>query len=115
MTRPAVGDTATRTLTLTPDHVEKFAQITPLLARAFGAEQPPAGFYHWLRVADDDLSFARELFVTENITVLPGSFISRDNAGHNPGRGHIRVAWVADLPTSLDAARRLANHRGPSA
>ena len=28
MTRPEVGDTATRTIALTPEHVEKFAQIT---------------------------------------------------------------------------------------
>lgn len=28
MTRPGVGDTATRAITLTPEHVEKFAQIT---------------------------------------------------------------------------------------
>ena len=75
----------------------------------FDLEAPQGGFYHWLNVTGDDQQFALELFRDVNITVLPGSFISRDSAGINPGAGHIRVAWVADLESSLEAAQRLVS------
>lgn len=87
---------------------EKFAAVTPLLERAFRVVAPEGGFYHWLDVGRDDQAFARDLFVATNITVLPGSFISRESHGGNPGAGHIRVAWVADLASSVDAATRLS-------
>jgi N-succinyldiaminopimelate aminotransferase len=88
---------------------EKFAALSPILSRAFSITQPEGGFYHWIKVADDDQHFALELFKATNITVLPGSFIGREAEGINPGAGHIRVAWVADLAASIDAATRVAN------
>jgi len=88
---------------------EKFAAVTPILDAAFEIEAPEGGFYHWIRIGEDDQAFALELFRATNITVLPGSFISRECQGLNPGRGHIRVAWVADLHSSIEAARRLAD------
>jgi N-succinyldiaminopimelate aminotransferase len=87
---------------------EKFERITPILADALPVQDPEAGFYHWLPVGDDDLAFARALFEEEHITVLPGSFIARTSEHGNPGRGYVRVAWVAELDRCLDAAERLA-------
>jgi N-succinyldiaminopimelate aminotransferase len=87
----------------------KFAAVSPVLAEVFDLDAPQGGFYHWLNVTGDDQQFALELFRDVNITVLPGSFISRDSAGINPGSGHIRVAWVADLESSLEAAQRLVS------
>ncbi|MEJ2090062.1 MAG: succinyldiaminopimelate transaminase [Gammaproteobacteria bacterium] len=88
---------------------EKFAALTPLLSRAFQVLDPEGGFYHWLDVGGDDQDFARGLFEAEHITVLPGSFLSRAVDGHNPGHGYVRVAWVAELESCIDAATRLTD------
>jgi N-succinyldiaminopimelate aminotransferase len=86
---------------------EKFKLLTPLLAEAFSFRQPHGGFYHWLDVGCDDQAFTLGLFKAENITVLPGSFLSRHAHGSNPGSGYVRVAWVAPLEDCRDAAQRL--------
>ena len=88
---------------------EKFETVEPLLREAFDFRRPEGGFYHWLNVAGDDQTFARELFRDQHITVLPGSFLGRDNAGINPGSGYVRVAWVAEAGYCLEAAERLCH------
>ncbi len=90
----------------------KFQALTPLLAGAFDFPEPHGGFYHWLSAGPDDVAFSRDLFEAENITVLPGSYLSRTAHGANPGAGRVRVAWVAPLEDCLDAARRLAAWAG---
>ena len=50
---------------------------------------------------------ADELLAATNMTVLPGSFMSRDAHGTNPGRGFVRIALVSTLEETLEAARRL--------
>jgi len=87
----------------------KFAAVSPVLSEVFDLKAPEGGFYHWLNVTGDDQHFALGLYRDVNITVLPGSFISRTSDGINPGAGHIRVAWVADLESSLEAAQRLVS------
>lgn len=69
---------------------------------------PPAGFYFWLKTPIDDLEFARGLFATQNVTVLPGSFLAREADGLNPGRGYVRIAWVQSLEMCREAASRIA-------
>jgi N-succinyldiaminopimelate aminotransferase len=56
----------------------------------------------------DDESFTRGLYAAENVTVLPGRYLSRDHAGGNPGRGRVRVSLVAELDECIEAARRIA-------
>ena len=90
-------------------YAEKFACVSPILREAFSFDDPAGGFYHWLNVEGDDARFALELFKSQNITVLPGSFLSREAHGRNPGAGHIRVAWVAQLADCQAAARRLVD------
>lgn len=85
----------------------KFAQVTPLLAQVMQVALPDAGFYLWADVAGDDTVFARELYALYNVTVLPGSFLAREAQGHNPGRGRIRMALVADTAECLEAAQRI--------
>jgi len=85
----------------------KFEILTPVLDKAFSFTAPDGGFYHWLDVSGDDRSFALELFQAHNITVLPGSFLSREAHGLNPGQGYVRVAWVAGLEACLSAAQRM--------
>ena len=39
---------------------------------------PTARFYLWPDVQRDDEAFTRELFATQNLTILPGSYLARD-------------------------------------
>jgi len=68
---------------------------------------PPAGFYFWIETPIDDTEFARRLYAAHNVTVLPGSFLSREAHGLNPGQNHIRLALVAELDECVEAAERI--------
>jgi N-succinyldiaminopimelate aminotransferase len=89
----------------------KFAAVTPLLERVLDVRLPDASFYLWAGVPaaweGDDQAFARALYAQYNVTVLPGSYLARDVAGHNPGRGRIRMALVADTAECTEAAQRI--------
>ncbi|MBB3176263.1 succinyldiaminopimelate transaminase [Variovorax sp. Sphag1AA] len=89
----------------------KFAAVTPLLEPVLGVRLPDASFYLWAGVPSswqgDDQAFARELYAQYNVTVLPGSYLARDVAGSNPGRGRIRMALVADTAECTEAAQRI--------
>ncbi|HEX7438741.1 MAG TPA: succinyldiaminopimelate transaminase [Caldimonas sp.] len=88
----------------------KFAQVTPLLARTLEVELPDAGFYLWPKVpGGDDIGFARNLLAQYNVTVLPGSLLARESHGVNPGEGRIRLALVAETEECLEAARRIVS------
>jgi N-succinyldiaminopimelate aminotransferase len=88
---------------------EKFAAVIHTLGDAVQLTKPPAGFYLWIQTPIDDTEFARQLFAEQNVTVLPGSYLSRDFGGHNPGRNHVRIALVAPLEECVDAANRIKN------
>jgi N-succinyldiaminopimelate aminotransferase len=86
---------------------EKFDAVLEILDGALEVTKPPAGFYLWPRTPIEDAEFARSLFDTQNVTVLPGSYLSREVDGVNPGQNHIRMALVAPLDECIDAARRI--------
>ena len=86
---------------------QKFAEVTPLLSQVLNVGLPDAGFYLWADVNGDDQLFARDLYAAYNVTVLPGSYLGREFQGHNPGRGRIRLALVADSGECLEAAHRM--------
>ncbi|MGR8940477.1 MAG: succinyldiaminopimelate transaminase [Gammaproteobacteria bacterium] len=86
---------------------EKFAATIDILSEVCSLHQPPAGFYLWLKTPIDDTEFTHQLFAQQNMTVLPGSYLSRDFGGLNPGRNHVRIALVAPLEDCIDAAERL--------
>jgi N-succinyldiaminopimelate aminotransferase len=86
---------------------EKFTAVIDILADVCPISKPPAGFYIWLKVPIADTEFTQRLFAQENVTVLPGSFLSREFDGINPGQNHVRIALVAPLDECLDAARRI--------
>ena len=87
---------------------EKFERVTPIVARPWQALAIPAGgFYLWLDVGDDE-AFTRGLFHQQHVTVLPGSYLARDTASGNPGRGRVRISLVASVADCVTAAERIA-------
>ncbi|MBS3934557.1 MAG: succinyldiaminopimelate transaminase [Sulfuritalea sp.] len=92
-------------------YVEKFAQVTPIVARHLDTALPDAGFYLWADVSPTGLSdteFTRRLRAQYNVTVLPGSYLGRDADGINPGRDFVRIALVAGLAECRTAGERIA-------
>jgi N-succinyldiaminopimelate aminotransferase len=88
----------------------KFEAVLEILGPAMGATPPDAGFYLWPEVPISDEDFARGLFAGENVTVLPGSYLSREAQGINPGHQHVRMALVAPLDECIDAAQRVQHY-----
>jgi N-succinyldiaminopimelate aminotransferase len=87
---------------------QKFDAVTPLLAEVLQVRLPDAGFYLWAAVpGGDDVAYARGLLAQYNVSVLPGSLLSRTAHGSNPGSGRIRMALVASLDECLEAAHRI--------
>lgn len=86
---------------------EKFARVMPLLKDVLEFDPPEAGFYLWARVPMDDTAFARELYRSKHVTVLPGSFLAREARGVNPGRGYVRIALVDEPDQCVAAAQRI--------
>ncbi|MDG1694099.1 MAG: succinyldiaminopimelate transaminase [Porticoccaceae bacterium] len=87
---------------------EKFDAVGKILEGILEFNMPPAGFYLWPKTPIDDVTFARNLYAQENLTVLPGSFISRKTEMGNPGQNRIRLALVPDLNDCIEAAERIA-------
>lgn len=87
----------------------KFAAFIDILSDVCDIHKPAASFYVWLKTAISDEKFAQQLFAQENVTVLPGSYLSREFAGINPGQNHVRIALVAPLAECIEAAHRIKN------
>ncbi|KAB7627913.1 succinyldiaminopimelate transaminase [Alkalilimnicola sp. S0819] len=86
---------------------EKFAAVDRILRGVLDYRLPEAGFYLWPRTPIADTDFALGLYREQNVTVLPGSFLSREAHGSVPGANHVRIALVADYEECVAAAERL--------
>ena len=86
---------------------EKFDAVLDILDGTLPVSRPPASFYLWPETPVADTEFARGLYAQQNVTVLPGSFLSRPVDGVNPGTRRIRMALVAPLEQCIEAARRI--------
>jgi len=86
---------------------KKFDAVHAILREVLDVEMPPAGFYLWPHTPVAGEIFARDLFARQNVTVLPGGYLSRDSGGVNPGREHVRIALVAPLEECVEAAHRI--------
>jgi N-succinyldiaminopimelate aminotransferase len=86
---------------------QKFSDVYELLKDNYEIKLPQAGFYYWLKTPIADTDFAAKLFEQQNITVLPGRFLSREINGINPGEGYVRMAMVAEVDECLEAGKRL--------
>jgi N-succinyldiaminopimelate aminotransferase len=86
---------------------DKFDRVQEQLAGTLTFTAPQAAFYLWPETPMDDETFARELYAQQNVTVLPGSYLSRDAHGANPGANYVRIALVAPLDECIEAANRI--------
>jgi N-succinyldiaminopimelate aminotransferase len=94
-------------------YAEKFAAVMPLLKDVLSFDAPDAAFYLWAKVpAGDDAAFARGLYEKQHVTVLPGSYLARDAAGVNPGKGFVRIALVDSHDACVEAAGRIVRFVG---
>ncbi|MCD8339736.1 MAG: succinyldiaminopimelate transaminase [Burkholderiales bacterium] len=91
---------------------EKFEAALPLIQESLKVEMPDAAFYLWAKTPIDDQEYTRQLYEKEGVTVLPGSFLAREDAqGKNPGTGYVRIALVATVPEVKEAAQRIADFK----
>lgn len=87
----------------------KFQAVEARLATVLPFDQPRGGFYLWPKTPGDDVQFALQLFQHANVTVLPGTYLSRPAHGSDPGYGRVRIALVASLDDCAEAADRIAD------
>ena len=70
-------------------------------------KQSDASFYLWAETPINEEEFTQRLFAEQQVTVLPGSYLSRTINGINPGAGRIRLALVAEVDECIEAAKRI--------
>jgi N-succinyldiaminopimelate aminotransferase len=80
-----------------------------VLSPHLAVQRPGGAFYLWPEVQGDDERFARELYARQNVTVLPGSYLSRATAGADPGRRRLRISLVPPVAQCLEAAARIVD------
>jgi len=87
---------------------EKYARVLPILQPVLDVTEPDGAFYLWPDVQRDDEAFTRDLFATQNLTILPGSYLARTSRdGANPGRNRVRISLVAPVDECVNAAQRI--------
>jgi N-succinyldiaminopimelate aminotransferase len=86
---------------------EKFAQVLALLSDTLAPQKPQAGFYLWASTPISDTEFTQRLYAEQNVTVLPGRYLSRDSGNGSPGDNRVRMALVAPVDKCLEAATRI--------
>jgi N-succinyldiaminopimelate aminotransferase len=86
---------------------EKFSKVIEILAPVMDVRMPDAGFYLWAPTPIEDDRFAQGLFEQQNVTVLPGRYLSREADGRLPGAGFVRMALVATVEECVEAAQRI--------
>jgi N-succinyldiaminopimelate aminotransferase len=86
---------------------EKFERVVPILAPFLDVHKPDGAFYLWPDVHRDDESFVRDLYASQAVTVLPGSYLARGGTGTNPGAGRVRISLVPPVAQCIEAAERI--------
>jgi len=89
---------------------EKFAAVTEILKQVMTFPKPQASFYLWPETPIADTEFAAGLFAQQNVTVLPGRYLSRETATGNPGKNRVRMALVAETEVCIEAALRIKEY-----
>jgi N-succinyldiaminopimelate aminotransferase len=89
---------------------EKFDRVLPILAPHLDVTRPDGAFYLWPDIGGDDERFTRELFASQNLTVLPGSYLARAATVTNPGQGRVRISLTAGIEQCVIAAERIRDY-----
>ena len=89
---------------------EKFAAVIDILNPVMPVDRPAAGFYLWPHTPVEDTRFAKELYARQNVTLLPGSYLSRLAHGYNPGQNRLRIALVPEIDSCMEAAERIRDY-----
>lgn len=85
----------------------KYDAVLEILQPVMDVQRPDGSFYLWAKVPGCDADFTRDLFEAQHVTVVPGSYLSREVDGVNPGAGRVRMALVAPLAECIEAAERI--------
>ncbi|MCE5986614.1 succinyldiaminopimelate transaminase [Pseudomonas sp. 5FOS] len=85
----------------------KYDAVLDILQPVLDVQRPDGSFYLWAKVPGGDAEFTRDLFEAQHVTVVPGSYLSREVDGVNPGAGRVRMALVAPLAECIEAAERI--------
>lgn len=95
----------------------KYTGFIDILGGCLDVSIPEASFYLWPKTPISETEFARRLYQEENLVVLPGSYLGRDNQSENqggntgtaanPGANRVRMALVAEIEECLEAAQRI--------
>lgn len=88
---------------------KKYNAVLPVLQDKLSIGKPDAGFFLWPQLNISDTEFTRTCLADKNVKILPGSYLSREVDGHNPGHGHIRMALVAPQDQCIEAMQRIAD------
>ncbi|MGH1462973.1 MAG: succinyldiaminopimelate transaminase [Neptuniibacter sp.] len=88
----------------------KFDAVIEILSPVMDVKQPDASFYLWAKTPIEDDKFAQGLFASQNVTVLPGRYISREKDGILAGSGFVRMALVATIEECVEAAQRIRTY-----
>jgi len=91
---------------------QKFDAVLAILSPLMNVQKPQASFYLWADVGMNDETFTRDIYAQENLNVVPGSYLSREVNGINPGKNRIRMALVATLDECIEAAQRIKHFMG---
>jgi N-succinyldiaminopimelate aminotransferase len=85
----------------------KYDRVLPILQPVIRVSRPAGGFYLWLDVGGNDEVFTAELFTTQHVSVVPGSYLARATRAGNPGAGFVRISLVAPEEECVQAAQRI--------
>ena len=89
-------------------YAEKINKVAETLKPVLPVALPDANFYLWIRTPIADTAFAQALYRDYNVAVLPGSYLARTAQGVNPGENFVRLALVANVDETIEAAKRIA-------
>lgn len=85
----------------------KFQAVLEIISPYLKVAKAEGSFYLWPETEIVDTDFARLLYEKQNLTVLPGSYLSRPVQGKDPGANRLRMALVAPFAECVEGAERL--------
>ena len=88
----------------------KFEDAKTILHDVLPIHDSGYGFYLWVRTPVPCDVFAKGLYASQHVTVLPGQYLGRAVDGVNPGAGFVRMALVAEPAVCREALYRIRTY-----